>query len=78
MKNESAINTNISYFPSLQWEHQLKKRYYKIVLPRDLLGDWVLTRVLGELGKQQAKLLTFIVLLMKMGYVWLTRSLKLE
>jgi len=33
--------------PNVRWEHPDKKRYYKLMLSRDLLGNWVVTRVWG-------------------------------
>lgn len=37
--------------PNVRWEHPDKKRYYKLMLSRDLLGDWVITRVWGGLNQ---------------------------
>jgi hypothetical protein len=35
----------------LRWERHADKRYYLIMLYRDLLGDLVLTKVWGGIGK---------------------------
>lgn len=34
----------------LRWEHPEKKRYYVARLQKDLLGDWVVTKIWGGLG----------------------------
>jgi len=34
---------------SLLWIHQEKRRYYRVRLYQDLLGDWVLSRSWGAL-----------------------------
>jgi hypothetical protein len=56
MKNNLEVDTDTSQLLSLRWEHHLKKRYYKVVLSRDLLGDWVLTRVWGGIGQATGKI----------------------
>ena len=33
----------------LRWENITRQRYYRIVLKRDLLGDWIVTRIWGSL-----------------------------
>lgn len=50
MDTEKDSN-NTQDLPSLRWEHPDKRRYYKLVLSYDLLGDWVVTRVWGGLNQ---------------------------
>ncbi len=42
---------NEQKLPCYRWEHPDKKRYYKLILSCDLLGDWVVTRVWGGLNQ---------------------------
>jgi len=46
-KEEYTMNQAIH----LRWERQSDKRYYLALLYRDLLGDLVLTKVWGGIGK---------------------------
>ena len=39
----------------LRWECPDKDRYYETHLARDLLGDWVLTRVWGRRGTSRGR-----------------------
>jgi len=34
---------------SRRWVHKEKKRYYRITLSQDLLGDWIITKSWGSL-----------------------------
>jgi predicted DNA-binding WGR domain protein len=44
-------------FLSLRWEHPEKRRYYKLMLSHDLLGDWVITKVWGGIGKAGGRIM---------------------
>jgi hypothetical protein len=48
--------TSAQELPSFRWEHPDKKRYYKLILSRDLLGDWVVTRVWGGLNQATGRI----------------------
>lgn len=39
-----------------RYEHLEKKRFYKLVLSRDLLGDWVITRVWGGINQATGRI----------------------
>lgn len=61
LKNDDSMSSsNIPFdntvFYSLRWEHPIKKRYYKIYLSRDLLGDLVVTRVWGGINNANGKI----------------------
>lgn len=47
---------NAQELPSFRWEHPDKKRYYKLILSCDLLGDWVVTRVWGGLNQATGRI----------------------
>lgn len=40
-----------------RWENDGTDRYYEAHLARDLLGDWVLTRVWGRRGSPRGRVL---------------------
>jgi hypothetical protein len=38
-----------------RWVHPNKKRYYRVFLSRDLLGDWVVTKSWGGISTSMGK-----------------------
>lgn len=40
---------------SLRWEHPQKKRYYQVLLAKDLFGDWVITKAWGAIDQAQGR-----------------------
>ena len=43
-------------FRVLHWEHPVKKRYYRVSLQTDLLGDCVLTKIWGSTGRKNGRI----------------------
>jgi hypothetical protein len=41
---------------SYRWEHTEKKRFYRIILAKDLLNDLVLTKVWGGISNASGKI----------------------
>jgi predicted DNA-binding WGR domain protein len=39
-----------------RFEHEQKQRYYRVILSKDLFGDWVITRVWGGIGKASGRI----------------------
>ena len=39
-----------------RWEHIGKQRYYKVILSRDLLGDWIVTKAWGHLHNASGRI----------------------
>jgi hypothetical protein len=39
-----------------RFEHNQKQRYYRVMLSRDLFGDWVVTRVWGGINKATGRI----------------------
>lgn len=39
-----------------RFENQQTQRYYRLLLTRDLFGDWVVTRVWGGIGKATGRI----------------------
>jgi len=48
--------SNEQELPYYRWVHPGKKRYYKLRLDCDLLGDWVVTRVWGGLNQATGRI----------------------
>jgi len=40
---------------SYRWVHKAKHRYYRIIVSKDLLGDWVVTRVWGGVNQKSGR-----------------------
>lgn len=51
--NKPPIDLN--QLPNFRWVNSDKKRYYKLILSRDLLGDWIVTRVWGALYQSRGR-----------------------
>jgi hypothetical protein len=47
---------DILSLPSFRCENAITKRYYKIILSYDLLGDWVVTCVWGGISKATGRI----------------------
>ncbi len=40
-----------------RFEHPQRKRFYRVILSKDLFGDWVVTRVWGSIGKANGRIM---------------------
>ena len=34
-----------------RWENREKQRYYRVILAKDLFGEWIITKIWGGLNK---------------------------
>lgn len=46
---------------SMLWVHQEKRRYYRVLVYQDLLGDWVLNRSWGALDSGRGGVRTEVI-----------------
>ena len=44
---------------SFRWVHKEKHRYYRIIISKDLLGDWVVTRIWGGINQKSGRAMHF-------------------
>lgn len=62
----------------LRWERYSDNRYYIAMLYRDLLGDLVLTKVWGRIGKAAGRQLSTYVENKKKGLALIDQMIKLR
>lgn len=51
------MSTELHQHLSLRWEHPAKKRYYHVVLTKDLFGEWVVTKAWGGINQATGRII---------------------